>query len=141
MSVEAAVMVVYDEKANKVLSEQRTRPDRAYYGEKIFLSGLVEADERSDPSCTARRELKEELGIEVIDIFTLHPDGPITGGLGEKLYPFIISKWEGDIPDQVIGNNNPLVWDTLEEAIHSRVVSRVVIANLARGYLLQKERV
>lgn len=131
MKKEAAVMVLYDDIQKKVLSEERIRPDRVYYGERIFLSGLLEEGESEDPSLTAKRELQEELGVIATQMTPLESEEPIFGKLGERLYPYLITKWDGEIPEKVIDSGNPLVWELLQEVANSSLSFRALIAKLA----------
>lgn len=107
MTKKAVVYFIYDRKINSVLVENRT-PEQSLAGHQLFPGGKVDKSELNNLSLTLFREVKEELGIDILDFVSI--DRPVVGVGGFTLYPFIITKWNGSIPEKVLDKGSVLEW-------------------------------
>lgn len=137
MAREAAIFIFYDSTTGKVLAEKRRLDAPRYPNEIIFPSGLIEESEKGNPVATMLREVSEELGVKPIQYVQLSPHSPIydTDQTTTRLYPFLITRWEGVVPAAVLDKGNPLVWETFEEVSRSPVATRALFAKLVMEYL------
>ncbi len=108
----AIVYFIYDRATNSVLVENRTL-EQSLAGQKLFPGGKVDNNELSNYSVTLYREVKEELGIEILDF--VYVDQPVVGVDNFTLYPFIITKWEGNIPEKVLDKGSVLEWVRIDD--------------------------
>ncbi|MDO8497350.1 MAG: NUDIX domain-containing protein [bacterium] len=131
------LFIFYDHKTHKVLSEERLPTDIYYPLQKIFPSGKVKPGEEDNLEKTLLREIKEELNVIPKEYFELKSKMPIIGDNNESiLYPFFITKWEGNLPAKVLDKDNILVWETLEEATSSSVKTRGIVVKLIKEFFL-----
>lgn len=105
MIKKAVVYIFYDSLTNKYLFEKRT-DKQTFAGLEIFPGGKVETDE--DLTKTLLREIKEEIGVDVIKYFDLKFS--VVGEIGHTLYPYLITEWNGKIPDKTLDRNAKLEW-------------------------------
>lgn len=107
MDKKAVVYIFYDNNTDKFLVENRTK-DQFLAGEKLFPAGKVETDELDNLDKTVIREAKEELGVNITEYKDLR--SPVVG-IGEFiLYPYLITSWEGQIPERVLDKGSALEW-------------------------------
>lgn len=112
-------------KDDQILMEERSFSDPKTV-HQVFLGGNVEEDEIDNLEKAFLREVNEELGLKPIDYFPIKPlVFKSDKGLPTKtLAPFVVKKWEGEIPKVVLDQGNPLVWlsfKKLEESPLERI--------------------
>lgn len=64
------------------------------------------------------REAREELGITPKSFKQLKAASYV-GKNGTEVIPFLIKDWEGEIPERVLDQGNPLIWVDLDELLNS----------------------
>lgn len=107
----AIVYFIYDRTINSVLVENRTQ-EQSLSGHKLFPGGKVDDCELDDLSLTLFREVKEELGVDILDFVGI--DNPVMGVNDFILYPFMVTRWKGKIPEKVLDKGSKLEWVNLE---------------------------
>ena len=107
MVKKAVVYIFYDKNTDKFLVENRTA-DQFLAGEKLFPGGKVEDGEINDLTKTLLREAQEELGVNITEYKDMN--SPIVGIGGFILYPYLISSWDGQIPEKVLDKGSVLEW-------------------------------
>lgn len=109
------IFVLYKE--NKILLEKR--PVKGFTDHQFLIpGGAVLDDELENLEKALKRELVEELGVTPTE-FELLTNENIEGVYDNILKPFVISKWEGEIPKNVLDKDDPypLEWVEIEEAL------------------------
>ena len=112
MIKKAIVFVIYDLATKKYLVENRT-DKQTMSGEKVFPGGKVKNSEIANLTKTLFRELKEELGIKPKKYKYLGK--PTVGINGFELYSFLVTSWEGKIPNKILDKGSTLEWLGSEE--------------------------
>jgi mutator protein MutT len=108
----AVVFVFYDEGNRKVLLERR--PETSFYaGKLVFPGGAVESAEKFEE--TLLRETTEEMGVKPLEFSAFNTAELIVGETGVRLNPFLITRWQGQIPQTVLDKGNELIWIGLDE--------------------------
>jgi 8-oxo-dGTP diphosphatase len=126
----SAVFVLYRD--GLVLMEQRPETDAYFPGEWLFPAGKVEDGET--PHAAMHRELGEELGVLARDWQFLGVGRTIyyarPGQQSHRMYPALVTRWDGEVPDAVLDSGAPLAWRTLAEATRSPVehVQQIALA-------------
>jgi len=118
-------------KGSQTLLERRL-PQSALGNHFLFPGGGIEEDEIADPVIALKREAMEELGIIPVDFF---PISTFTGELGTLLKPFVVTGWEGEVPDKILDRGNPVFWQDLEIVAKSPLPSVQQIAKEAKKFL------
>lgn len=114
-------------------------------GEWFVPGGKVEPNESLRD--TVAREVREELGIEVIHAKPL----PLIEGSRVQLFegsepslflmrPFVVTDYEGSIPQVTVDGGLPLRWVPIAEALESPVRQVAAMVAMAAGYVAQRER-
>ena len=103
----AVVFIFYDLKQKKYLIENRTAK-QFLANEKLFPGGKVNDDEINNLEKTLNREVKEEIGVEVKEYYDLKQEVKGLGGF--MLHPFLVTKWTGVIPDNILDSGGGLEW-------------------------------
>lgn len=132
---QAIVFIFLDSLKNKVLMEQRLK-NSAYADQLIFPGGAVEGNETDNLEVALRREIQEELGVEVITFYPLKLSPTLYSPSGKLLIPYLITQWQGELPKVVLDKGNPLIWQDIEEATRSpiekvRFIAEALIAHLS----------
>lgn len=136
MSRDIVVSIFYDKKTGKVLSEKRRLDSPLYPNQIVFPSGTVEKEELADFTKTLLREAKEEFGVVPTMYVCLDGTAPLTTSNGKyMLHLYLITAWEGNIPDEVLDKGNPLIWETLDEVAASPVENRREIIQRVKEFL------
>ena len=100
-------------KNSKILLEKRQLKGFTQTGYYI-PGGAVEKWERIEN--TLKREVREELGIIPVD-FKVLTKNFLSGINNNILMPFIITSWEGQVPDRVLDSNYPLEWVDIDKSL------------------------
>lgn len=105
----------------------------------LFPGGVVEQAELNNLEVTLKREAMEELGVKPLDFVALSNNGEIFGLGGVKLKPFVITRWEGNLPQTIIDEGNPTIWVEIDEVLNcsfepSRKVAKALKKHLSRKY-------
>ena len=129
------IIVFYDKRSGKVLSEKRPVDDKYYPNELIFPGETMEQYEKGDIVKTIYRGVKEEFEVKPVVFISLGQKPLISSKGNKKLYPFLVTKWKGILPKIVVDNGNPLIWQTFEEASESSIPTRSQIVNLVKDHL------
>ena len=103
----AVLFIFYDQQTNKILVEERS-DKQIFSGKKIFPGGSMEISDNNNLTRTLIREISEELGVLPTKFLNL--EYPVIGETGAILCPFLITKWNGSIPDKVMDKGNSLKW-------------------------------
>ena len=103
----AVIFILYNQQTNKILIEQRM-PDQIFAGKKLIPGGSMEITDNNNLETTLKREISEELGVTPTKYLNL--EYPIIGETGAILCPFLITEWDGDIPEKIIDKGNTLEW-------------------------------
>jgi 8-oxo-dGTP pyrophosphatase MutT (NUDIX family) len=121
---------------DEVFVEMRCPTSQYAPGKIVFPGGHREVDDASITD-TFLRELKEETGViptAFLQLTTLtFPDENI------RLHPFAVSKWEGELPNNVHGVGNPLFWKKLSEMQQSDLLEISAIATMIQAHSLLQE--
>lgn len=112
---DAVVMVIRDESDEHMLliHEYRMELGRWIYG---LPGGLIEAGERME-AC-ARRELKEETGLELCAIERIYPSAACTVGIGDEQTACIFGRAGGMLRPRFYGSEEiEAAWYTKEQIL------------------------
>src|SRR5688572_28863936 len=107
------IFLIYQD--GKVLLEDRTTPEKAYFGYEIIPGGKVESGTDINFEQAAKREVFEECGIVVKGMVQLDTFLHVT--ISNHLYEttaFLITEFEGE-PNNVEGKSKHL-WVDINEA-------------------------
>jgi mutator protein MutT len=117
-------------KGNKVLLEQRL--ENADLGNKIiFPGGKIEENEVNDLEKALFREVLEEVSVIPVQYQQLVFLEPlIQPSNGRTLIPFLITKWEGNIPKTVIDKGNPFIWKSIKTFKPELKTTSIIIENI-----------
>lgn len=118
-------------KDDEILLEQRAL-NSALAGHFLPPGGKIEINEIKNPADACKREAMEELGIKLTEFSYLED---IQGETGRLLKPFVITKWEGEIPEKILDKGNPLFWVKIDEFSKSPLPSIRDFSKLIRNYL------
>ncbi len=130
------IFVLYKE--NKILLEKR--PVKGFLSHQYLIPGGAILDEQLESIEDAlKREMLEELGVIPLD-YELLTDTDIEGVYNNILKPFVVSKWEGEIPKNVLDKKDPypLEWIEIEEALTTPFEGSKKIIQHLKKYLLKK---
>ena len=112
---DAVVMIVTD-KTNEhmvLIHEYRMELGQKIYG---FPGGLIDPGET--PEMCARRELKEETGLDLLEIREVLPAAACTVGIGDERTICIFATAEGEFhPDSATGEEIEARWYTRSEVL------------------------
>jgi 8-oxo-dGTP pyrophosphatase MutT (NUDIX family) len=111
LSKVSVLFIFYNHQTNKILIEERS-PDQIFSGKKIFPGGSMEKYDNNNLVTAFKREVSEELGVTPTKYLNL--EYPIIGETGAILCPFLITKWDGNIPNKVLDKGNSLEWVDLD---------------------------
>lgn len=120
-------------KNHKILVEKRPVPgflDHQY----LIPGGAINPKE--DLEQALKREALEELGIIPTE-FTLLTEENIIGIFDNILKPFVITKWQGEIPQVNLDKEDayPLEWIEIKEALNIPIESTKIIVAALKSYL------
>lgn len=129
MRTKVVIFIFLDK--GKILIEKRIIEN--FSGEQYLIPGGV-VKELESLENALKREIKEELGIIPLE-FTPIPSTNIKGLKNQYLFPFLINKWTGDFPKQVLDNGNSLVWLEFDEILTTPIVPTRKIIEAFKKYL------
>lgn len=111
-----AVVMIINDRANEhmlLIHEYRMELGQKIYG---LPGGLIDGDETAE-EC-ARRELKEETGLDLVEIREVLPPAACTVGIGDERTVCVFGIAEGEIhPDKSTGEEIEARWYTREEVL------------------------
>lgn len=140
MSKEAPQVVVfifYNSERDEVLLEKRL-PTSSFANLEIFPGGEIEPDELDDIEQALRREVREELGVEPTRISQITTTEDIFGETGKRLRPYLITEWEGQLPETVLDKGNRLLWARTEATANSELQSMRKITESLRAHITRE---
>lgn len=116
-------------KNNQLLMEQRTFSEE-YKDILVFTGGTIEPNET--PEETMLREANEELGIGIKEYTKL--DGASYKNKNDiYVEVFLITKWEGELPNHVIDQGNKLIWENVDELKKSQFkLTRMIASEISK---------
>ncbi len=123
MRSEAVVFVIPDQTGKRVFMEERGS-EQSQAGLHLYPGGHIELDDGGENDeetrlTALRRELAEEFGIEPRGVVVLPCNPPAVSTRGTLLHPFVITSYEGDLPEVVKDKGNPTVWEEVKNALVS----------------------
>lgn len=121
------VVIFIFQDGEKILIERRSLKN--FSGLQYLIpGGEVETDE--DLEQALKREIKEELGVTALE-FTPLPSPEIKGLNNQLLLPFLINKWEGQLPEFVLDKGDPLEWLEMDQVLETAIEpTRKIIESL-----------
>lgn len=133
---EGVIFLIY--KDGKVLLEDRNLPTKAYSGYRIIPGGKVEKGKDGGHEDALKREVREECGIEVVEMVLLDTFYHVT--ISNNLYntsAYLITQFDGEVKN--VEGKSEHVWVDLDEAAKSLLFadSRYIIL-LAEHFLNEK---
>lgn len=127
-------------KDNKILLEKR--PVKGFLDHQYIIPGGGVKDLKQETlEQTLIREMIEELGATPIE-FELLTNEDLPGLENNILKPFIVSRWEGNIPTIVLDKEDPypLEWIEIDEALNISIEETRKIVAEVKKYLLASRR-
>lgn len=134
--VRVVIFVLYKE--NKILLEKR--PVKGFIDHQYLIpGGAVLNDKLENLEEALEREIMEELGVTPLD-YELLTDEDIVGVYNNVLKPFVVNKWEGEIPNKVLDKKDqyPLEWVEIEVALKTPFEGSKKIIQHLKKYLAKK---
>lgn len=101
----------------------------------LFPGGIVEQTELNNLEVTLKREAMEELAVKILNFVTLPYDEEIFGLGGVRLRLFVITRWEGNLPQTIIDEGNPTSWVEIDEVLNCSFEPSRKIAAALKKYL------
>ena len=132
MAVKSRVVLFALIRNNKVLIEKR--PIKGFNKPQYLIpGGAINPLESLDQAL--RRELMEELGIIPIEYLLLTKED-LPGLYGNILKPFVVNKWQGQIPKFIMDKEDPypLEWIEIEKALKTTIPTTKKIFELLSQY-------
>ncbi len=126
------VVIFIFTKNQKILIEKRALKD--FEGEQYLIPGGKVKD-LENLEQALERELMEELGVKALDFISLPKDSEILGLKGQSLIPFLIQKWEGELPESILDRGNNLEWIEIEDVLKTPVKPTREITQALKEYL------
>ena len=120
-------LVALSKDKDKVLLQAEFRPATKHFVYN-FPAGLI--DEGETPKTAAIRELKEETGLDVIEIIDELPPSYASQGTSDELMSLVICTVEGEIKDSIFVN----------EEIHAKWFSKDEVRQLLKDKALMSVR-
>ncbi len=135
MYKKAQVIIAVFIKNEKVLVEKRSLKN--FEGEQYLIPGGKVKGNLEDIEQALKREVLEELGVKILEFIPLSKTQRILGLKGQELIPFLIQKWEGELPESILDKGNLLEWVEIEKALNTPVKPTREIVQVLKNYLSQ----
>lgn len=122
-------------KDKKILLEKRPVPG-FLKDQYLIPGGAVNPEE--DLKEALKREMLEELAVIPSEFkLLIKVNEDIQGLFGNILYPFVVTKWKGNIPKFILDRDDPylLEWIEIEEALNIPIESTKKIVTALKKYL------
>ncbi len=130
--IKVVIFIFLDGK--KILIEKRIL--NKFKGLQFLIPGGI-VEELEELEDALRREVEEELGITVLEFIPI-PSSNIKGLNNQLLIPFLINKWEGNLPNVILDKGNPLEWLPINEVLKTPVKPTLEIVTALKKYLSKK---
>lgn len=116
----------------KILTERRFLKNYSKY-QILIPGGGVEEFETEQQALI--REVFEELAVIPLEFIILPTDKQILGLNKQIIIPFLITKWQGKIPQKILDKGNPLEWKAIDKVLNSPIKPTKKIAQALKKYL------
>lgn len=127
-----AVYLILNNKGQVLVEKRGTDEIEEIVGNFLFPGGGVKEGEKLEEALL--RELGEELGIKVLEYQKL--EEKILGITGNvTLNPFHIIKYEGEIPEKILDEEDLLSWVEIDFMLNSPLEPTRKIAQALQKYL------
>lgn len=126
--------------AGKILVEKR--PVKGFEKDQYLLpGGAINPEELENLESALMREMKEELGVIPIKYELLSKDG-VLGIFDNLLKPFVVTKWQGEIPKVGLDKDDPypLEWVELDIVASTPIEGSRKVVEAVKEYLSSKSR-
>lgn len=120
----------------KVLVEKRFLKN--FKGEQYLIPGGKIKKDMENIEQALKREVLEELGVTVIEFTPLFDTKVILGLKGQQLIPFLIQKWAGKLPKNILDTGNLLQWIEIEKVLNTPVKPTREIVQALKKHLTKK---
>lgn len=128
-TAQVVIFILID--GEKILIEMRSLKN---FTKLQYLIPGGEVEKSESPKQALRREIKEELGLTIFNSIPL-PTPEVRGLNNQSLIPFLITKWEGDLPNFTLDKKDPLVWLTIAEVLKTKVEPTKKIVEALKSHL------
>ncbi len=124
---------------NKILVEKR--PVKGFTDHQYLLpGGAIEKGEADNLESALKREMLEELGVIPIEYKLLSSEG-VTGMFDNLLKPYIVTKWEGSLPNIGLDLKDPypLEWLEFDIVSNTPIEGSRKIVDAVKEYLISSK--
>lgn len=127
-------------KEKKILMEKRPVVGFSSH-QYLFPGGSVQKELSESLEDALKREMMEELGITPIK-FELLTEEDVPGLYDNILKPFVITKWQGEVPAFILDKKDPypLGWMEIDKALNIPIKSTKEIVMALKVYLKDKDK-
>lgn len=132
MKKRAKVVICVFTDGEKILTEKRLLENYSEW-QTLIPGGGVEDFETIEQAL--KREVFEELGIIPLEFTILPKEEQILGLNNQIIVPFLITKWQGELPEKILDSGNRLEWMIIEEVLNSPIKPTKKIVEALRKYL------
>lgn len=132
MATKSQVVLFALVKNNTVLVEKR--PIKGFLKHQYLIpGGAINKEENLEDAL--KREMMEELGIIPIE-YKLLTEEDLPGLFDNILKPFIVSKWQGKVPEFILDKEDPypLGWMEIDKALDMTIESTRKIFEVLKNY-------
>lgn len=133
MATNSLVVIFALVKDNKILVEKR--PVKGFTDHQYLIpGGAIDISENLEQAL--KREMMEELGVIPIE-YEILTEEDIPGLHNSILKPFIVTSWQGKIPNSILDKSDPhpLEWMEIEKALSTSIKHTKKIFQLLKVHL------